>query len=237
MLVQSGAQLLLLSAALLLGAVVLAQPQGPGPSPPSPPGPGPKGTPPPPPNCKKVRCERPLCANPVTPPGECCPSCENSGCVFEGCVQFPKKPWQEVQWKPEPCKTCVCVNNEPVCGLVACPGPEPCFGYPLVKKPWECCTSCDFGIPDNKCGVVPSRKHPFETSPACSSHVLLHKCDKANFRRNSGKTFRCKPVFKHRRSHLPPCAAPLRKVVYNDVVQCKAVRDDNIRVGCDLILG
>lgn len=91
-------------------------------------------------HCHYVRCPRPLCANPETPPGQCCPSCRDSGCRFEGCVQFlPGKP---VQWKPSGCITCTCANNETLCAGVGCPtvlAPDgspfdPCPGVPKVTN-------------------------------------------------------------------------------------------------------
>ncbi len=57
-------------------------------------------------DCSIVLCARPLCANPATPPGQCCPSCEDSNCKFEGCVNFDEE--FGPRWQPNPCKICQC---------------------------------------------------------------------------------------------------------------------------------
>lgn len=193
--------------------------------------------------CHGVRCPTPLCANPVTPPGQCCPSCENSGCNFAGCVQFLKGKGSTVQWKPTGCITCTCRNNETLCAVVGCPvvfppPPDPCFGHPTIFKPWECCPVCNFDVPETKCGVVPSMRRNLtlsDESSMCSESVLLHRCDKRGFLARNGKRFRCIPVFRERKVVLTGCA-PYTRVFYRDVVRCRARRDDQLDVGCDLLV-
>ena len=193
-------------------------------------------------DCSRVRCRRPLCANPVTPPGECCPSCENSGCKFEGCVNFRSN--GEPLWQPSPCFQCSCSDNETICAIIDCfaLSKEDCFGRPVITRPWECCPSCDFGTPDDRCSAVPIPKSFGGLSNitvsngfrSCSREVILHTCTPRAFR-SRGKKFRCEP----RESKRPvkfEKGCPLCVGFYQDVVRCKAVRDDDEIVGCDLFV-
>lgn len=193
------------------------------------------------PQCRQVRCRRPLCANPVTPPGECCPSCENSGCKFEGCVNFRSD--GRAQWQPDPCSFCFCSNNRTVCAVVACRflTEDDCFGFPVTTKPDQCCPFCDFGIPEDKCAVVPlpfSQRNITVTdsrsSASCSKEVVEHECDKQGFRAN-GLKFRCVPREGKRLLRFKN-TCPLCGGLYTDVVICRARRDDDITVGCDLVV-
>ena len=195
-------------------------------------------------DCSLVLCARPLCANPVTPPGECCPSCKDSNCNFTGCVNFNDK--FGPQWQPNPCKFCQCdkERNEPICAVSRCsipPTREDCFGFPVVTKPWECCSSCDFGKPETGCFVVPQvfSKRNITVSQSigrnqCSAEVNDHTCDKFGFRFR-GKKFRCDPVQGRRLVRFGK-TCPLAWGVRKDTVRCRAVRDNSINVGCDLIV-
>ena len=200
-------------------------------------------------DCRRAKCPfPPLCANPYIPPGECCPSCENSGCMFKGCVQFigeldPESGSLPVQWKPEGCITCTCQNNNTLCGGLGCPvgfppPPDPCFGYPTTTKPWECCPVCDFGISDTKCGVVPAQNRTFSLKSGdsiCSETVVEHRCDKRGILTRRGKRFACEPVYRKRQVEITGCV-PFTHVSYQDVVRCKKVQDNDLDVGCDLFI-
>lgn len=194
-------------------------------------------------DCSTVRCARPLCANPVTPKGQCCGSCENSNCKFKGCVNF--LPGGGVQWAENPCFVCQCdvENNRQFCFIIDCffPSKEDCFGRPVITRPNECCPTCDFGTPSKRCGLVPQlfgRENITVSSSAsgkdCTEQVVRKGCDKTGFRAGS-KRFRCQPV-KGKRLIRFDKNCPLCFGHYRDNVRCKAVRDDNLIVGCDLIV-
>ena len=192
-------------------------------------------------DCRLVFCPRALCANPVIPPGECCPSCENSGCKFEGCVNFLGD--GTIQWQPSPCFICQCdfERNETVCAILDCffpPTREDCFGYPVVTRPGDCCPSCDFGIPDKRCKVVPqirslgSRNITVNDGDrTCTKQVVKRRCDKEGFRA-FGRRFACKPLMGKRSVRFDK-NCPLCSGQFDDVIRCRVARDDNLLVGCD----
>ncbi len=196
----------------------------------------------PPVDCSAVLCARPLCANPVTPPGQCCPNCDDSNCKFEGCVNFNDQ--NRPRWQPDPCTTCQCdnENNQQFCAAVACRflTEEDCFGYPVVTKPDQCCPSCDFGTPDTGCHVVPrlfSQTNITVTQsqgslPSCSTKVRKSTCDKIGFE-SRGKKFRCDEASGIRVVRFGK-KCPVVWGVRHDVVRCKAVADDTVPIGCDL---
>lgn len=200
---------------------------------------GPDG--PRPPNCKKVVCSRALCADPVTPPGKCCPSCAGSKCKFEGCVQLRPT----LRWLPEPCKICFCRDGKTLCGAIGCPGfpgPDPCFGRPFTKvgsTPSVCCPRCDFGVPETSCRAVPYRRMPYtlkQGGKTCSRRVTLHRCDKQGYRKD-GKIFRCQAVRLNRYVSIGGCD-PFTRIAYRDTRYCRAVQDDSFSSaeGCDFIV-
>jgi hypothetical protein len=194
-------------------------------------------------DCSTVLCARPLCANPVTPEGECCPSCENSNCKFKGCVNF--LPGGGVQWAENPCFVCQCdvKSNQQFCFIIDCffPTKEQCFGRPVITRPNECCPTCDFGIPKRRCGLVPQlfgRENitvsSSTTNRNCTEEVVKRGCDKIGFRAGK-KRFRCQPVKGKRRVEFDD-NCPLCDARYTDNVRCKRVRDDDLIVGCDFIV-
>ena len=208
----------------------------------------------PPDDCQSVKCPRPLCANPVTPEGECCPSCEHSECKFEGCVQFLGKPGSKtVQWKPDGCITCICTDNTSLCYGFGCPPvyppvTDPCLGRPQITSPTECCIACDFGIPEKECAVVPDRSLTYELGmeefgSMCSVALTFHRCDKRGFIGNGGRRFECRPVVRRRSVKLSrdsdsvsgSCGA-VEELTYSDVVRCLPVRNDDIDIGCDILV-
>lgn len=204
---------------------------------------------PPPPNCEDTpQCPTPLCADPVTPPGQCCPSCANSKCKFEGCVQFhPNSRFAPVRWLPEPCKICFCLGGETTCGVIGCPGfvgPDPCFGRPITpvgSSPSVCCPRCDFGVPETSCRAVPATRKPFtiqQGTSSCSGEITEHECDKIGYRR-AGKLFRCVAVKRNRHVSVSGSGCdPFTMVVHRDVSRCRAIQDNTLTEaeGCDLLV-
>ena len=194
-------------------------------------------------DCSAVLCARPLCANPVTPPGDCCPSCEDSNCKFEGCVNFLEG---GPQWSPNPCQFCQCdiKNNQQFCAVIACRflTKEDCFGYPVVQDPDRCCPSCDFGKPDIGCHVVPqlfSKRNITVTQSvgfkrSCTTEIIKHTCDKVGFRYR-GKKFGCRPLTRRQIVRFDK-NCPLSLGLTKDVTRCKSVQDNTVSVGCDLVI-
>ena len=190
-------------------------------------------------DCTGVRCLPPLCANPITPPGQCCLSCENSRCRFNGCVVFEK---YEVHWKPEPCKTCSCVSNKVVCTTSKCTKltREDCFGYQVTTKLNDCCPSCNFSIAEEECGVVPSHYDTLRGGEGelCTREVVMHKCDKLGFIYRE-KKYRCVPEEQATMVKFPR-SCPSRVVTYSNVVSCKALPDVSVYLPvhkqCDLVV-
>ena len=208
----------------------------------------------PPVGCLLPSCDRPLCADPVIPKGECCPSCENSQCQFEGCVQFLGRPGSEtVQWKPNGCTTCVCADGQTLCGALGCPPIYPSSldlcanGSLTVTSPTECCASCDYGIPEDECAVVPYYSLTYqlgveEYESGCSVELTFHQCDKRGYMDDQGRRFQCNPVVRQRSVKLNDnsggsvtgsCGA-LAELAFDDVVRCVPTRDENLDVGCDI---
>lgn len=192
-------------------------------------------------DCSTVLCPRPLCANPTLKPGQCCPSCDDSNCKFKGCVSF--LPNGDARWAPTPCSLCRCNKelNQQFCATFDCffPSKEDCFGHPVITKPNECCPTCDFGVPDNKCKVVPQlfgrQNITVSATPgakSCSKAIVKSTCDKFVFR-SGGEKFRCDPVEGRRLLRFGK-RCPLNKATYTDVTRCKVVRDDSVVAGCDL---
>ena len=157
------------------------------------------------------------CADPALPrEGDCCPSCDNSTCLFKGCVH-----WNSfgVQWFPEPCTMCSCQNGHPSCSQLQCQLPA-CFGFPAKTVAGQCCAECDFGIATNSCGPVPDRKVIVSVTTedgSCVTDVLMHKCDKSIVVQN-GRTYACSGVQRNVSIKMTNCFA--QRVVYKDVVQC-----------------
>ena len=191
-------------------------------------------------DCSMVPCPRPLCANPTLRPGECCPTCENSNCKFEGCVNF--NVGGQTQWAPDPCSICHCdmETNRAICGAIGCVAStqEACRGYPVVTKPNKCCAECDFGVPDDTCQLVPLSQDiqivATQGRVACGDSIIPNRCDKSKLR-SGDKKFRCEPV---EGSNVATVAQPclINQVTYTDVVSCRIVEDDTLFVGCDLVV-
>ena len=197
-----------------------------------------------------LQCPRPLCANPTLRPGECCPTCEDSNCKFEGCVNFNVSVDGQTRWAPDPCRICRCdiERNQPICAVIDC-GPTPtqaeCLGYPVVTKPNRCCAECDFGVPDDECHLVPrvslggTRTQEIQITAtqgrqSCDGLITPNTCDKSAFR-SGDKRFRCDPV-EGDSMIIFDQTCPISKATYNDVISCKTVEDSTLFVGCDLVV-
>ncbi|KAL1257116.1 hypothetical protein QQF64_012661 [Cirrhinus molitorella] len=87
--------------------------------------------------CASASCPRPLCANPYTPPGECCPQCpENVQCLYN---QRWYENGQTFRDPDDACKTCTCQDGETRCNLPGC-SPVTCAN--AYTPPGECCPRC-----------------------------------------------------------------------------------------------
>ena len=162
-------------------------------------------------------------------------------CVAYECVNF--LPHGRVRWAANPVCQCDIERNQPFCFIIDCfaPTKEQCFGRSVVTRPNECCTSCNFRIPNNRCGLVPQlfgqrniTVGASNTAKECSEEVVSRGCDKIGFR-SGNKRFRCQAV-KGKRLVRFDENCPLCRGIYTDNVRCKAVRDDDLLVGCDLEL-
>ena len=169
-------------------------------------------------SCDPTAC-LPACADPVpTIDGDCCPRCDNSTCLFKGCVH-----WNSLgvpQWFPEPCTTCSCLNGRPLCSQRQCQIPD-CFGFPAKIKTGSCCAECDFGVATNSCEPVPYRRRTISIvveGGSCSTDVVVHKCDKSIVILN-GRTYACSGEERNVSTNVANCFA--QRVVYKDVVQCQ----------------
>ena len=137
-------------------------------------------------DCSTVQCPRPLCANPVLKPGECCLTCEdsNSYCKFHSCVNFNVSVDGCTMWAPQPCLIYQCdvEQNQPVCAMIDCvptPTEAECLGYPIVRKLNRCWAECDFGILDDTCQIVEGKKTTNfdQNCPISKTMYVIHRCD------------------------------------------------------------
>ena len=174
------------------------------------------------------QCSQSLtCADPEADPkhiGTCPPTnCDNSKCKFRGCVHYGAF---GPQWMPDPCTICSCHRKNEVCTKIECGESLDCYGYPTVIKEGECCPSCDFGVPENECGVIPTGYKSLYTAlgdQSCQKEVLLHGCNKDYIAGKDGKFYQCKPVAKahaHTLETSEDCNADIYQVTYMDIVRC-----------------
>jgi len=193
-------------------------------------------------SCQNTACPQPLCANPVTQSGECCPSCRESRCKFKGCVQF--EPNNEVRWWPEPCKVCNCYGGREICMMYSCTMIENVYKNCLVTtpptkvgyRPYVCCPRCEYHVPEKACKLVPSEIKKIsipDTNPECCGTYTDYKCDKVGFRKDQ-KKFRCM----EERRNLNVTTQGCNTVVYNAAVTCTTLEDPTLKnaEGCDLYI-
>ena len=193
-------------------------------------------------NCDDVICPKPLCANPMTPPGKCCPTCQGSHCMFKGCVQF--EPYNKVRWWPEKCMSCRCFGGRrKACSMPMCANRESvrdkCLSNnPITElgyRPYVCCPRCDYGIPEQACQLVPSRIREVtaENNSRCVHQYIDYKCDKVGYR-SSGKKFRCMEKRKFFNVTEPGCDS----LIYSTATSCFPMEDPTLinAEGCDLFV-
>ncbi|XP_052810768.1 uncharacterized protein LOC128238671 [Mya arenaria] len=88
--------------------------------------------------CDPTPCPRSTCLNPITPPGECCPRCDNA-CQYLGRVYQHSQSFESPE---DRCMTCTCDNTVVRCVPVACLRMDlPC--QRPITLPGQCCpTQC-----------------------------------------------------------------------------------------------
>ena len=174
-------------------------------------------------------CLPAYCADP-TVSEDGCESCDNSSCMYKGCVSygafFPS-------WKPDPCTFCVCVDGQEECTISEC-GEEPiCHGYPLVTKPGQCCPECDYGIPKDDCGVIPYKIQSLYVSLgdySCQTDVLMHKCDKTYIYNSEERAYYlCIEIEGVRQIEMADkCESRIHEVTYKDAKECETKKVHDI---------
>lgn len=173
-------------------------------------------------DCNRDECPPPLCADAVRVDGQCCETCDNSSCLYRGCVHFGAF---GPQWYPDPCTLCGCHGGEEVCTEIVCDVPE-CFGFPLVTDPDACCPRCDFGIAEDKCAPVPVRNVSLYAtlgdSSQCQYEVTIHECDK-QFLLKNGKVHQCIGKKRAKPIVTNDCE-DIRKVIVEDTTSCRVRR-------------
>ncbi|XP_065912478.1 uncharacterized protein DDB_G0274171-like [Dysidea avara] len=172
-------------------------------------------------DCRLVRCARPLCSNPTHKPGECCPTCDESVCNFKGCVSGGKDP----SWQPDQCTRCRCSSDKQSFMCVGTPCAHfDCGDKPFRTVPGNCCPTCDQGIPDDMCGVVPREERIVTVRSRgrrFTGTIVLHKCDKSFIQRDD-TIFSCVPTNGRRTVRLS-VGRRQKRYKYRDVTECNAV--------------
>ena len=71
----------------------------------------------------------------------------------------------------------------------------------------------------------------------CSVVLTFHRCDKRGYLDKNGRRYQCNPEMGQLSGRLSggSCGA-LTELAYKDVVKCKATRNDNLDVGCDIFV-
>lgn len=171
-------------------------------------------------DCRTVRCGRPLCSNPTYKPGACCPSCDDDICKFTGCINYTTYG----TWQPDHCTHCKCSRDGQYISCVGTPcSYSNCSGRPFRTVPGNCCPTCDYGIPDKKCGVVPAGEKSVTVrrrSRMITTKITIHQCDKPFIKKND-KIFSCVPKIGKRKKKMPRSLRP--HIKYQDVIKCKPV--------------
>jgi hypothetical protein len=166
------------------------------------------------------------CADPVSDPNHSRPgcssmNCDNSKCKFRGCVHYGAF---GPQWMPDPCTICSCQLKRESCTKIECEEKLECYGYPTGVKEGECCPSCDFGVPEDKCGMIPTGYKSLYAALGdqnCQKDVLLHGCNRKFIAEKNGKFYHCKPVVTtHAVEMGEGCKADIHQVTYMDTARC-----------------
>lgn len=167
-------------------------------------------------------CPSVTCADPEYGPGDCSSNCDKSRCKFKGCVHYGAF---GPQWMPDPCTICSCNNREELCTKIECDDKLECYGYPSVVKEGDCCLSCDFGVADSECGVVPTGYKSLYVAlgdQTCQKDVLLHGCDKHYIAGKDGKYYQCTPMETVHTVDMDQnhCENNVQHVTYMDTEHC-----------------
>ena len=170
-------------------------------------------------------CPAPTCANPEKSSmhsDNCPPSdCDKSLCKFRGCVHYGAF---GPQWMPDPCTICSCHGNQELCTAIECQENLECYGHPTRVKEGDCCPSCDFGVPEKECGVVPTGVKSLYAALGdkdCQTDVLIYGCDKEFILGEDGKIYRCRPVEETQTYALDQaCSNGINQMTYLDVSSC-----------------
>ena len=174
---------------------------------------------------RQNRCPDVTCADPERSPldpKDCSPSnCDNSQCKFRGCVHYGAF---GPQWMPDPCTICSCHDRQELCTIIDCSADLECYGYPKRVKEGDCCETCDFGVPENECGVVPNGVKSLYTALGdkdCQTDVVVHGCNKQFVLGEDEKIYRCRPVETTQTHTLDQgCRNGVSEVTYADVSSC-----------------
>ncbi|XP_077332215.1 extracellular matrix organizing protein FRAS1 [Lithobates pipiens] len=70
-------------------------------------------------------------------PGKCCPECLPKSCTVAGKIYE-----HGVQWKKNPCSTCICDKGEVKCHTKTCSSLTCYKGQTKIKQPGQCCEEC-----------------------------------------------------------------------------------------------
>ena len=150
-----------------------------------------------------------------------CPNCDKSECKFRGCVHFGAF---GPQWSPDPCTFCSCHRKRELCTKIECEDNLECYGYPSLVKEGDCCPTCDFGVPEDECGLIPTGIKSLYTAlgdHSCLKDVVVHGCDKDFIAGKDGKFYRCRPMESlHHQEMGKECYNSVHQVTYMDIERC-----------------
>ena len=142
--------------------------------------------------CHNASCPEVACADPVYNTDTCCLNCSHSSCQFQGCVRYNG---HGPSWSPSNCCECFCLDGETRCySLDTGCAPLYCeeFGFTEILE--DCCPSCDYGVPEDECRLVPVRNQTvtfLSGGIPCQKEVTLHDCDKRVARTTEGLYYQC----------------------------------------------
>ena len=187
--------------------------------------------------CPGVFCPVPPCANPKYEVNSCCPTCKQSACMFSGCVEYSKVGLGS-KWHPDPCTSCYCIMDKPICIRTHCPTLQ-CPKYQIVHRQGECCAACDYSklnqklcevvvdemvnitIRDKQDGVLREVRGP-GMDGLCSLKVVKHRCSRNLFRHNR-LLYSCQPRSRKRQINVGNvCGLERARIAFKDVVYCSA---------------
>ncbi|XP_053559271.1 LOW QUALITY PROTEIN: extracellular matrix organizing protein FRAS1 [Bombina bombina] len=86
-------------------------------------------------DCLPMLCEKDEMLAVV--PGKCCPECLPKSCTVSG-----KTYEHGIQWKKNPCSTCMCDKGEVKCHIKTCYSSTCDKGQTKIRRPGQCCEEC-----------------------------------------------------------------------------------------------